>query len=110
MARRLRFHLPSAIYHIMLRGNDGQPIFFCDEDRCRMCLLMQEGIERFGHIIHSFCFMTNHIHLAVQVGETSISRIMQNLAFRYTRYINRKYNRIGHLFQGRFKSIIRHLA
>ena len=106
MARRLRFHLPSAIYHIMLRGNDGQPIFFCDEDRCRMCLLMQEGIERFGHIIHSFCFMTNHIHLAVQVGEISISRIMQNLAFRYTRYINRKYNRIGHLFQGRFKSII----
>lgn len=106
MARRSRFHLPSAIYHVMLRGNDGQPIFFSDDDRCRMCLLMQEGIERFGHSIHSFCFMTNHIHLAIKVRETSISRIMQNLAFRYTRYINKKYNRVGHLFQGRFKSII----
>jgi len=67
---------------------------------------MQEGIERFGHSIHSFCFMTNHIHLAIQVNEASISRIMQNLAFRYTRYINKKYKRVGHLFQGRFKSII----
>ncbi len=91
MARRLRFHLPSAIYHIMLIGNDGQPIFFCDEDRCRMCLLIQEGIERFGHIIPSFCFMTNHIHLVGQVGETSISRIMQNLAFRYTVSVKRAH-------------------
>ena len=90
----------------MLRGNDGQPIFFDDEDRCRMCLLIQEGIERFGHSIHAFCFMTNHLHLAIQVVEVSISRIIQNLAFRYTRYINRKQKRIGHLFQGRFKSIV----
>src|SRR3984957_10360858 len=106
MARRRRFHLSSTVYHIMLRGNDGQPIFFSDEDRCRMCLLIQEGIERFDHSIHSFCFMNNHIHLAIQVGNVSISKIMQNLAFRYTCYINKKYKRIGHLFQGRFKSII----
>ncbi len=106
MARRKRFHLPSTTYHVMLRGNDGQPIFFSDDDRCRMCLLIQEGVERFGHSIHSFCFMNNHIHLAVQVGETTISRIIQNLAFRYTRYINKIHKRIGHLFQGRFKSIV----
>lgn len=106
MARRSRFHLPSAIYHVMLRGNDGQPIFFSDADRCRLCLLMQEGVERFGHSIYSFCFMTNHIHLAIQVRDTNISRIIQNLAFRYTRYFNKKHKRIGHLFQGRFKSII----
>ena len=106
MARRSRFHLPSTIYHVMLRGNDGKPIFFSEEDKCRMCLLLQEGVERFGHSIHSFCFMTNHIHLAIQVGDVSISRIIQNLAFRYTRYINKKHKRIGHLFQGRFKSIV----
>jgi len=106
MARRTRFHLPNSIYHVMLRGNDGQPIFFSNGDRCRMCLLIQEGIERFGYTVHAFCFMTNHIHLAIQVGNVNISRIMQNLAFRYTRYINKKYNRIGHLFQGRFKSIV----
>ncbi len=90
----------------MLRGNDGQPIFFTDKDRYRMCLLLQEGVERFGHAIHAFCFMTNHIHLAVQVRDVTISDIMHNLASRYTRYINKKYGRLGHLFQGRFKSII----
>ena len=71
-----------------------------------MCFLLQEGVQRFGHKIHAFCFMKNHVHFAIQVDKISISRIIQNLAFRYTRYINRKYGRIGHLFQGRFKSII----
>lgn len=106
MARRPRFHKPLTTYHVMLRGNDGQSIFFFDEDRCELCLLLQEGTERFGHSIHAFCFMDNHIHLAITVKEVAISEIMQNLAFRYTRYINKKYNRIGHLFQGRFKSVI----
>jgi REP element-mobilizing transposase RayT len=90
----------------MLRGNDGQPIFFSEEDKARLCLLMQQGVERFGHSIEAFCFMSNHIHLAVRVADISLSRIMQHLAFRYARYINRKYNRIGHLFQGRFRSIL----
>lgn len=90
----------------MLRGNGGQPVFYSNADRCRMCLLIQEGVERFGHSIHSFCFMTNHLHLAIEVRDTNISRIMQNLTFRYTRYFNKIYKRSGHLFQGRFKSIV----
>lgn len=106
MARRHRFHLQGATYHVMLRGNDGQKIFFSDGDKSRMCLLIQQGIERFGHVILAFCFMTNHIHLAIQVGDVSISRIMQNLAFRYTQHINQKQKHKGHLFQGRFKSIL----
>lgn len=106
MARRHRFHTPRASYHVMLRGNDGQPIFFGNSDRSRMCLLIQQGVERFGHSIEAFCFMSNHIHLAVRVADVTISRIMQHLAFRYTRYINRHYNRVGHLFQGRFKSVL----
>ena len=106
MGRRQRFHAPAATYHVMLRGNDKQPIFFSNGDRARMCLLLQEGTERFGHQILAFCFMTNHIHLAIRVKEVSISRVMQHLAFRYTRYINRRMNRIGHLFQGRFKSVL----
>lgn len=106
MARRRRFHFPEATYHVMLRGNDGQPIFFSDRDRSRMCLLIQQGVERFGHTIHAYCFMSNHIHLALQVGEVSLSRIIQHLAFRYAQYINRHQDRDGHLFQGRFKSIL----
>lgn len=106
MARRQRFHTPNATYHVMLRGNDKQPIFFSNGDRSRLCLLLQEGIERFDHQILAFCFMSNHIHLAIRVGNVSISRVMQHLAFRYTSYINRRMNRIGHLFQGRFRSIL----
>jgi REP-associated tyrosine transposase len=108
MARRQRLHAPFSTYHVMLRGNDGQSIFFSEGDKSRLCLLMQQGMERFGHSIEAFCFMSNHIHLAVRVriADISISRIMQHLAFRYTRYINRKHKRIGHLFQGRFKSIL----
>lgn len=106
MARKPRFHLQNGTYHVMLRGNDGQSIFLTDKDRVRMCLLIQEGVERFGHNIQAFCLMTNHIHLAVRVNENSISRIIQHLAFRYTRYFNRTHKRVGHLFQGRFKSIL----
>ena len=94
MARRLRYHLPGATYHVMLRGNDGQQIFFENADRCKMCLLIQEGVERFCHRILAFCFMNNHIHLAIQVGQIPLSSIIQNLSFRYTRYVNWRKKRI----------------
>jgi REP element-mobilizing transposase RayT len=89
-----------------MRGNACQDIFFDDEDRCRFYLLLQEGIERYGHRIHAFCLMTNHVHIAMQVGEVSLSRIMQNITFRYTRWVNRRQQRSGHLFQGRFKAVL----
>jgi REP element-mobilizing transposase RayT len=71
-----------------------------------MCLLLQEGIEKYGHRVHAFCLMKNHVHLLIQVGDISLSKIIQNLAFRYSQRINRKNKRIGHLFQGRFKAIL----
>ena len=106
MARKPRIHYPGALYHVTLRGNARQEIFFDDEDRCRFYLLLQEGIERFGHRVLAFCLMSNHVHLAIQVGEVPLSRIMQNLSFRYTLWINRRRNRVGHLFQGRFKAFL----
>ena len=106
MARKPRIHYPGALYHVILRGNARQDVFFDDKDRYRFYLFMQEGIERFGHRVLAFCLMTNHIHLAVQVGEVSLSRIMQNLAFRYTRWVNWRLKRSGHLFQGRYKSVL----
>lgn len=106
MARKPRIHFPGAVYHVILRGNAGQSVFFDDADRCRFYLLMQEGIEKFGYRVHAFCCMTNHIHIALQVGDVPLSRIMQNLALRYTTWINRKKRRTGHLFQGRYKAIL----
>lgn len=90
----------------MLHGNGGQDIFFHDEDQYHLYLLIQQGVERFGHRIHGFCCMPNHIHLAVQVAQDPLSGIMQNLSFRYTRWINTTQARTGHLFQGRYQAIL----
>lgn len=106
MARKPRVYYPGALYHVTLRGNAGQAIFFDNRDRTRFYLLLQEGIERFRHRIHAFCLMSNHVHLAIQVGDIPLSRIMQNVGFRYTRWINWRQNRSGHLFQGRYKAVL----
>ena len=88
MARKPRVYYPGALYHVILRGNGGRTIFFDDKDRTRFYSLVQEGIERFGHRIHAFCLMSNHVHLAILVGDVTLSRILQNLSFRYTRWVN----------------------
>lgn len=106
MARKPRLHVSGGLYHVMLRGNGGQAIFFTDADRYHLYLLLQEGIERYGHRVHGFCCMSNHIHLAVQVADIPLAKIMQNLSFRYTRWINQRKKRVGHLFQGRYKAIL----
>lgn len=106
MARKPRIHYPGAFYHVILRGNGGQDIFNSEADRSRFYLLIQEGIERYGHRIHAFCLMTNHVHLLIEVGTVPLSRIMQNLSFRYTRYVNALEKRMGHLFQGRYKGLL----
>jgi len=106
MARKPRIHIPGGLYHVMLRGNGGQDIFFSPEDHYRMFFLIQEGVERFGHRVLAFCLMGNHIHLAIQVSEVPLSKIMQNLSFRYTRWINSRHQRMGHLFQGRYKALL----
>ena len=88
MARKPRIHSSGALYHVMLRGNDRQEIFFSDVDLSRFMLFMQEASERYNCRFIAFCLMNNHIHLAVQVGAVPLSRIMQNISFRYTRWIN----------------------
>jgi putative transposase len=106
MARKPRIHFPGAFYHVILRGNGKQDIFFEDDDRYRFYLLLQEGVERFRHRIHALCLMSNHVHLVVQVEDIPLSRIMQNLSFRYTRWVNWRHGRCGHLFQGRYKAVL----
>ncbi len=106
MARKPRLHYKDGVYHVILRGNHGKKIFFDDEDRKYFFWLINEGVKRFNYQVHSFCLMDNHIHLAIQVGEIPLSKIMQNLSFRYTRWINNKKKRVGHLFHGRYKAIL----
>lgn len=106
MARKPRIHLPGGLYHVIFRGNAGQPVFLNDDDRFRFYLLLQEGTARFGYRVHAFCLMTNHIHLALQCGDIPLQRGMQNLSFRYTRWVNWRTKRTGHLFQGRYKAVL----
>jgi putative transposase len=107
MARAKRYHNPGCFYHVMLRGNNGQNIFFLDSDRQYMFFLLQEGVENYGHQIHAFCFMNNYIHLLIQIGDVPLPKVMHNLGFRHSQTINRKYETAGHLFQGRYKTTSR---
>lgn len=106
MARKPRLHVPGALYHVILRGNARQDIFHVPQDRHRFHDLLAEGVERFGYRVHAFCLMSNHVHLALQAGDRPLSPGLQNLAFRYTRYLNARRKRTGHLFQGRFKAYL----
>jgi len=106
MARKPRIHYAGAVYHVLLRGNAGQQIFFETADYLRFLRFMGEGIEKYNCRVHAFCLMPNHIHMAIQVEDTPLSRIMQNLCFRYTQWMNQRRDRVGHLFQGRYKAVL----
>ena len=106
MARKPRIHFSGALYHVTLRGNGGQQLFFDEEDGQEFRALVAEGLERFDHTLLAYCFMPSEVHMLIEVGDVSLSKIMQNLSFRYTRFINDKLGREGHLFGGRYKALL----
>lgn len=106
MARKPRLHVPGGLYHVIVRGNARQAVFFSPGDRHCFYELLAEGIARFGYRVHALCLMSNHVHLALQAGDEGLSAGMQNLSFRYTRYLNTRLQRVGHVFQGRFKAFL----
>jgi REP element-mobilizing transposase RayT len=106
MARKPRIHEPGGYYHVILRGKGGDKIFFTDKDRINFCSLISGVSSKYGCRVHAFCLMNNHVHLLLQVGDIALPKIIQNLAFRHTRAINKQRKRTGHLFQGRYKAIL----
>lgn len=106
MGRKPRIHFPGALYHVICRGNQGQRIFGDDTDRRRYLELLRETQQRFGFRLYAYVLMGNHVHHLIEVEKTPLSKIMQNILFRYTRYWNRRRRKIGHLFQGRYKAIL----
>lgn len=106
MARPLRIEYEGAIYHITSRGNARQDIYADDEDReCFLDYLLQ-CCELFGWVCHAYCLMSNHYHLMIETPEANLSKGMRHLNGVYTQYYNRRHGRVGHLYQGRFKSIL----
>jgi len=106
MARQLRLEFPGALYHITSRGNLREKIFFQDSDRERFLEILRRTKERYGYLLHAYVLMDNHYHLILETPLSNMAQIMQNINTIYTVYVNTKYNRSGHLFQGRYKSII----
>jgi putative transposase len=106
MARKERIHIPGAVYHVIIRGNDRRDIFGDDKDRFRFYGILDHSFQRFPFKIHAFCLMTNHVHLEIQVGDAPLPKIMQNVAQRYTQWFNWRYHKTGHVFQGRYKAIM----
>src|SRR5690348_16126536 len=103
MARPLRPEFHGATWHVYNRGVDRNAIFFSDEDRLLFIALLAETVRRFRWIIHQYTLMTNHFHLAIETPEPTLSRGMKWLQGKYAQAINRRRNRVGPLFQRRFK-------
>jgi REP element-mobilizing transposase RayT len=104
MPRQIRKISESKTYHIMIRGNERKALFLDDEDRIKFLdTLYEKGKDR-KYKIFAYCLMGNHVHLLINEGSDEISRIMKRIEVSYAYYFNKKYRRIGHLFQDRFKS------
>jgi REP element-mobilizing transposase RayT len=106
MPRKPRIHLPGGFYHVILRGNGRQAIFFDSTDRQTWEDLLRVSLHRHQHRLHAYCWMTNHIHMAVQAGTAPLAKFMSHLASGYARYLNRKMQRPGHLFERRYRAIL----
>ncbi len=106
MARQWRIEYPGAYYHVLSRGNGNQYIFLSDQDRFNFLALLKELSERFNIHIYAYVLMGNHYHLLLKTPEANLSKAMQWFGTTYTRRFNMLNDKNGHLFQGRFKSII----
>jgi len=102
MARKPRLHAPGAFYHVTLRGNHQQPIFFRDSDRDLLDRIVAESLERQTARLHAYCWMTNHLHLLVQVSEAPLGRLMLRIASTYARTVQLRLDTRGHLFERRY--------
>lgn len=104
MARKPRLDIPGAYHHVMVRGVDRQPIFRYERD-FRSYLERLEEALRFGWVrVEAYCLMTNHLHLLVESLSGEISRFMHRVNSVFAARFNQIHDRVGHLFQGRFKS------
>jgi putative transposase len=106
MSRPLRLEHEGAAWHVTSRGNERRDIFRCDQDRLIFLDLLSRAVKRFRWLLHEYTLMDNHFHLVLETPQCTLSRGMHWLNSKYVRYFNREYQRCGHLYQGRFQSIL----
>lgn len=94
----------SKVYHVILKGINGQELFFEDSDRLKFLELLDKTKEKYVYEILAYVLMSNHIHLILLDKEDKLSQIMHRICMIYAMHFNNRYKRNGHLFQNRFKN------
>ena len=105
MARPLRLEFEGALYHVTSRGDRREDIYETDADREAFLSLLGAVCDRYHWVCHAYCLMGNHYHLLIETPDANLSRGMRQLNGMYTRTFNIAHGRVGHVFQGRYKSI-----
>jgi REP element-mobilizing transposase RayT len=106
MARPLRIEYPNAYYHVTCRGNARENIVTDAADRFRFLDILARSAEIYQVKILAFVIMTNHFHLVVVTPNANLHDFMRHFNISFTSFFNRKYDRVGHLFQGRYKAFL----
>ncbi len=107
MARIARLVIDNATYHVMVRGNQKQVTFIEKGDFLKYLEILGHYKRRYKFKLYAYCLMPNHAHLILEVQQAKdLSKIMQGLNQAYTIWFNEKYKKVGHLWQGRYKSMI----
>jgi len=104
MPRQAREKSEKGIYHIILRGINRQQIFEDEEDYLKFLDTIEKYKTKSGYKLLAYCLMGNHIHLLIMMGKESLEQIFKRIGSSYVYWYNWKYERVGHLFQDRFKS------
>lgn len=106
MPRAPRLHVAGGLYHVVLRGNHQQAVFDRDADYRVFEDILARALHQYNARVHAYCWMTNHIHLATQVGDVRLGRLMQTVASSYARRKQQKIPTTGHLFERRYRAIL----
>jgi putative transposase len=104
MARPVRIQFEGAVYHIMARGNERRLIFLDAPDRQRFLRNVAQVVKRYAVVIHAYCLMNNHYHIVMETPQANLALAVRQLNGVYSQSFNRRHHRVGHLFQGRYRS------
>lgn len=106
MSRPLRLEFPGALHHVTSRGNGDQPIFLEDGDRQLFLDLLAREIRQHRWICHGYCLLDRSYRLLVETPEADLGRGIGRLNAIYSQFFNRRYQRQGAVFRGRYKSVL----
>ncbi|MCQ1528792.1 transposase [Lutispora saccharofermentans] len=106
MAREWREEYKGGIYHVIARGNNKEYIFKEGIDKGYFIKQLKEYNDTMGYRVYGYVLMDNHYHIIIQTFDKKLQEIMHQINNKYSKYFNGKYNRVGHVFQGRYKAIL----